>query len=55
MSESNTTIPKHERMQIPRQSMPVQDAKARSRNFNEVALGYPEETAMREAARCLHC
>jgi len=53
MSESNTTIPKHERMQIPRQSMPVQDAKARSRNYNEVALGYPEETALREAARCL--
>ena len=55
MSESNTTIPKHERMQIPRQSMPVQDAKARSRNYNEVALGYPEETALREAARCLQC
>jgi glutamate synthase (NADPH/NADH) small chain len=55
MSESNATIPQHERMKIPRQSMPVQDAKARSRNFNEVALGYPEETAMREAARCLQC
>jgi len=55
MSESNATIPQHERMKIPRQSMPVQDAKARSRNYNEVALGYPEETAMREATRCLQC
>jgi glutamate synthase (NADPH/NADH) small chain len=55
MSEPITTIPKHERMKIPRQSMPVQDAKARSRNYNEVALGYPESTAMLEAARCLQC
>lgn len=35
--------------------MPAQDPKARSRNFNEVALGYTEEDAVNEAARCLNC
>lgn len=38
-----------------RQEMPLQDAKARSRNFNEVALGYNEEQALLEASRCLTC
>jgi glutamate synthase (NADPH/NADH) small chain len=55
MSEATRTIPKHERMKIPRQSMPVQDAVARGRNYNEVALGYAEETAVLEASRCLQC
>jgi glutamate synthase (NADPH/NADH) small chain len=55
MSEATHTIPKHERMKIPRQSMPVQDAVARGRNYNEVALGYAEETAVLEASRCLQC
>ena len=35
--------------------MPVQDAKVRAHNFDEVALGYDEETAVAEAERCLHC
>ncbi len=35
--------------------MPTQDAKERARNFNEVALGYTEETAVAEAERCLNC
>ena len=35
--------------------MPTQDPAARAHNFNEVALGYDAETAMNEAARCLHC
>lgn len=39
----------------PRQTMPVQDAEIRSRNFNEVALGYSEEQALLEASRCLTC
>ena len=38
-------MPKHERMKLPRQGMPTQDAQARARNFDEVALGYPEETS----------
>ncbi|MFC2023530.1 NADPH-dependent glutamate synthase [Chloroflexota bacterium] len=48
-------MPKHERMKLPRQGMPIQDAEDRSRNFNEVALGYPDESALLEAARCLEC
>lgn len=39
----------------PRHDMPVQDAKVRVTNFNEVALGYSAETAIAEAQRCLHC
>jgi glutamate synthase (NADPH/NADH) small chain len=35
--------------------MPKQDPKERSRNFNEVALGYAEEQAVAEAERCLQC
>ncbi|NLU11351.1 MAG: NADPH-dependent glutamate synthase [Tepidanaerobacter acetatoxydans] len=35
--------------------MPSQDAKLRSKNFNEVALGYTEEDAINEAQRCLNC
>jgi glutamate synthase (NADPH/NADH) small chain len=35
--------------------MPAQDARERARNFNEVALGYSEETAVAEAKRCLDC
>ena len=35
--------------------MPEQEPNVRSRNFDEVALGYTEEMAKNEAARCLHC
>ncbi len=35
--------------------MPTQDAKARAKNFNEVALGYSEEMVVTEAQRCLQC
>ena len=35
--------------------MPTQDPKVRAHNFNEVALGYSEETAIDEAMRCLNC
>lgn len=54
MSETKS-ISQQERVKIPRQKMPTQEASIRVRNFNEVALGYPEETALREAARCLQC
>ena len=46
---------KAEKLKIPRQSMPEQDAKVRSRNFDEVPLGYTKEQAVLEAARCLQC
>lgn len=35
--------------------MPTQDASSRAHNFDEVALGYTEEQAKSEAARCLDC
>ncbi len=35
--------------------MSVQPAKERVGNFDEVALGYDEETARKEAERCLNC
>jgi glutamate synthase (NADPH/NADH) small chain len=55
MSEAIRAMPKHERMKLPRQGMPTQDARARARNFDEVALGYPEGASLLEAARCLQC
>jgi glutamate synthase (NADPH/NADH) small chain len=44
-----------ERMAIPAQEMPAQDASARRRNVSEVALGYSQEQAQLEALRCLQC
>jgi glutamate synthase (NADPH/NADH) small chain len=55
MSESIKDLPKHERMKLPRQPMPSQDAGVRAHNFDEVALGYPQDIALREALRCLQC
>ncbi len=40
---------------VPRQKMPEQDPGVRKRNFKEVPLGYPAETAILEAGRCLQC
>jgi len=44
-----------QRLAIPAQDMPSQDAVARRNNFNEVALGYTPEQARLEAIRCLQC
>ena len=35
--------------------MPMQDPALRAHNFDEVTLGYNEQTALAEAARCLSC
>ncbi len=35
--------------------MPTQDPLVRARNFDEVALGYDEQTAVDESLRCLNC
>ncbi|MDY5717464.1 MAG: NADPH-dependent glutamate synthase [Selenomonas sp.] len=40
---------------LKKHEMPVQAPVVRAHNFTEVALGYDEETAVAEAARCLHC
>ena len=42
-------------MSLKKNEMPVQDPNVRSRNFEEVALGYTEEQAVDEANRCLNC
>ena len=42
-------------LSLKKNEMPVQDPKVRAHNFDEVALGYDEETAVAEAERCLHC
>ncbi len=44
-----------ERMAIPEQEMPARDPAERARQMDEVALGYSEEQARVEAARCLDC
>ena len=44
-----------QRMSIPRQPMPEQEALERRANFNEVALGLAPEMAIQEAERCLQC
>lgn len=48
MAEKKTIDPK-------KHPMPSQDAVLRAKNFNEVALGYDEETVVAEAQRCLQC
>ena len=42
-------------MSLKKNPMPSQPADVRSRNFDEVALGYTAETAIDEAQRCLGC
>ena len=40
-------------MKLEKYKMPEQDPNERNMNFLEVALGYTEELAMKEADRCL--
>ena len=42
-------------MSLKKNEMPVQEPSVRAKNFSEVALGYTEEAALDEAARCLNC
>jgi glutamate synthase (NADPH/NADH) small chain len=42
-------------MKLPRQHMPERDAAERSRNFEEVNLGYDPTLAVDESLRCLAC
>jgi len=42
-------------LSLKKHEMPEQDPSVRAHNFDEVALGYDEETAVAEAERCLHC
>ena len=42
-------------IQIKKNEMPTQAPEVRAHNFDEVALGYSEQTAVLEAKRCLNC
>lgn len=42
-------------MSLKKNPMPTQAPEVRAHNFQEVATGYSEETAVDEALRCLHC
>lgn len=42
-------------MSLKKVAIPEQEPKIRSRNFDEVSLGYTEEMAVEEAKRCLNC
>ena len=46
---------KNKRKKIPRVAMPEQEPGKRSKNFEEVNLGYTEDDALREASRCIQC
>ncbi len=43
------------RLDLNRIEMPRQDPKVRAGNFNEVAQGYSQEQAIKEASRCIQC
>ena len=42
-------------MRVDKNAMPAQEPDVRNKNFQEVALGYPTDVALDEAARCLNC
>ena len=42
-------------MDVKKHPMPTQEPLVRNKNFDEVALGYDEKTAISEARRCLNC
>jgi glutamate synthase (NADPH/NADH) small chain len=47
--------PQKKKLDLQRRGMPKQPPEVRRHNFDEVALGYPIETAVEEAKRCLQC
>jgi NADPH-dependent glutamate synthase beta subunit-like oxidoreductase len=48
-------IPPEKQEKKPREAMPLRPLAERLAGFSEVALGYAEEAAIREAERCLNC
>ncbi|MBE6576675.1 MAG: NADPH-dependent glutamate synthase [Ruminococcaceae bacterium] len=42
-------------MSLKKNPMPTQEPQERAKNFDEVAIGYDEATAIDEALRCLNC
>jgi len=52
---SNNPLPNKERVKLPRQRVPEQNAQVRAHNFLEVNLGFPAEQARQEGLRCIEC
>jgi glutamate synthase (NADPH) small chain len=52
---SANPLPLRERIKLPRQHMPEQEAQERATRFTEVNLGYSAQLARQEAMRCLEC
>src|SRR3974390_1220643 len=52
---SNNPLPNKERIKLPRQRVPEQEAQIRACNFQEVNLGFPPEMARQESLRCIEC
>ncbi len=55
MARQEGVLTNKERIQIPHQEMPLQQAEERVCNFDEVPIGYSDDQAFQEALRCLHC
>jgi glutamate synthase (NADPH/NADH) small chain len=56
MAQTPSTTPvKKKEIQKKRTPIPTQEPYERTKNFNEVALGYSEEQALIEVNRCLQC
>ncbi|MCK4871367.1 MAG: NADPH-dependent glutamate synthase [Phycisphaerales bacterium] len=53
--EDNKKKTKPKKVRVPRQPMPEQNPLRRAKNFEEVPYGYPADTAVVEANRCLQC
>src|SRR5438105_15758114 len=53
--KSSNPLANRDRIKLPRQHMPEQPAKTRSKQFTEVNTGYSTELARQEALRCLEC
>jgi glutamate synthase (NADPH/NADH) small chain len=51
----NDAKPEKKKIDLDRRPMPKQTPWERVKNFDEVALGYPVQTAIGEASRCLQC
>ncbi len=54
-SLKDTVLTPKDRMAIPAQEMAAREPHSRAREMGEVALGYTEDQARVEAARCLQC
>ena len=55
LAEKTEPLKPKDRLAIPSQEMPTQQACIRRSNINEVAEGYTREQAILEAKRCLRC